>query len=157
MGRNGAAGAARRARVRDLALATMRECAQPDSDERVPRDNLFLRACSKDLESNEHLCCKHAGQALHLPHAGRFSLAYLLQARRARCSREQQAPLLQARRALHAGVAAGKHVFTRLCCKQACLLASLCAASHDLAAAYSSYRLKLYGIALTKPLCHSTN
>ena len=104
MGRNGAAGAARRARVRDLALATMRECARPDSDERVPRDNLFLRACSKDLESNEHLCCKHVGKTLHLPHAGRFSLASLLQARKTRCSREQRAPLLQAHRALHAGV-----------------------------------------------------
>lgn len=103
----------------------MRECARPDSDERVPQDNLFLRACSKDLESNEHLCCKHVGRALHLPHAGRFNLASLLQARRARCSREQRAPLLQARRALHAGVAAGKHVFTRLCCKQPCLHACL--------------------------------
>jgi len=139
----------------------MRECARPDSDESVPRDNIFLRACSKDLESNEHLCCKHVGKTLHLPHAGRFSLASLLQARRARCSRQQRAPFLQARRALHAGVAASTHVFTRLCCKQACRLtqarASLCAASHDLAAVYSSYQLKLYGIALTEPLCHSTN
>jgi hypothetical protein len=145
------------ARVRDLALATMSECARPDSDERVPRDNLFLCACRKDLESNEHICCKHVGQTLHLPHAGRFSLASLLQARRARCSQEQRAPLLQARRALRAGVAAGKHVFTRLCCsKHACTGVFM----RGLARLGDSLQLlptKIYGIALTKPLGHSTN